>query len=250
MKIGCCGFPVSKARYFEAFNVVELQRTFYQPPETSLAERWRRESPDEFEYTLKAWQLITHEPESPTYRKLKTKISLSKERNYGSFRPTDEVFSAWERTREVSEVLKARIIIFQCPQSFNPTTENKQNLEKFFSRVQRTKKFIFGWEPRGEWKAEEIRAICRDLDLVHVVDPFHSAPVYGKVLYYRLHGIGGYKYKYSPDDLKELRRRICHGQSSSDRLSGIDAYVMFDNVFMYEDAVAFKRLLEREEGNK
>lgn len=76
VKVGCCGFPVSRARYFGAFGVVEVQRTFYQPPAKELAEKWKRQSPGDFEYTLKAWQLITHEPTSPTYRKLKTAIPL------------------------------------------------------------------------------------------------------------------------------------------------------------------------------
>jgi len=29
IKIGCCGFPVGKERYYKEFDVVELQSTFY-----------------------------------------------------------------------------------------------------------------------------------------------------------------------------------------------------------------------------
>ena len=29
-KVGCCGFPVVRGRYYETFGVVELQQTFYQ----------------------------------------------------------------------------------------------------------------------------------------------------------------------------------------------------------------------------
>jgi uncharacterized protein YecE (DUF72 family) len=232
-RIGCCGFPVSKAKYFEAFKVVELQQTFYQPPELSLIEKWLKESPDCFEYTLKAWQLITHEPKSPTYRKLKIKIPTSKEKNYGSFKPTDEVFSAWERIREIAEILDVRIIVFQCPPSFRPTKENKQNLKKFFSSI-KGKQSIFAWEPRGEWCEKEIKTICEEMDLVHVVDPLQAVSVYGRVRYYRLHGIGSYRYKYTTGDLEKLKGYAGY----------MHTYFMFNNVYMYENALAFKRLLK------
>ena len=88
IKIGYCGFPVGKKKYFEAFKVVEIPQTFYQPPSVALAQKWERESPGNFEYTMKAWQLITHEPKSPTYKTLKTAIPKAKEKNYGSFKPT------------------------------------------------------------------------------------------------------------------------------------------------------------------
>jgi uncharacterized protein YecE (DUF72 family) len=37
IKVGCWGFPVAKIKYFDEFDIVELQQTFYQPPESSLA---------------------------------------------------------------------------------------------------------------------------------------------------------------------------------------------------------------------
>jgi len=234
VKIGCCGFPVSRAKYFDTFDIVELQQTFYQPPEVSTAIKWREESPEGFEYTLKAWQLITHEPKSPTYKRLKMKIPSSKEKNYGSFKPTDEVLQAWERTREIADILNARIIVFQCPASFKPTDENKRNLKKFFSSIKR-ENLIFAWEPRGKWDEKEIEPLCRELSLIHVVDPFVSRTVYGRIRYYRLHGIGGYRYKYTIEDLQKL---------SGLYDKKMDVYFMFNNLSMYEDALEFKNLLK------
>jgi len=232
IKIGCCGFPVSRAKYFDTFKIVELQQTFYQPPEISLAKKWRNESPPDFEYTLKAWQIITHGPKSPTYKKLKIKIPTEKEKNYGSFKQTEEVLFAWERTKEIAEILSSRIIVFQCPPSFEPTKENKSNLKKFFSSIERGR-YILGWEPRGKWSEKEIELICKELDLIHVVDPFKSRPTFGRIRYYRLHGIGGYKYQYTHEDLTRLRELA---------KEEIDSYFMFNNVYMYEDALAFKNL--------
>ncbi len=233
LKIGCCGFPVSKKRYYREFGVVEIQQTFYQPPEVSLAEKWRREAPEGFEFTLKAWQLITHDPKSPTYKRLKQKIPEDEKRNYGSFKCTDEVMSAWEKTKEIARALEARIIVFQCPPGFEPTDENKKNLQSFFSSIERDG-YIFAWEPRGRWVREDIEPICKDLDLVHVVDPFKSSPLYGKIAYYRLHGIGGYRYRYTKGDLERLKGFIKKGK---------DCYFMFNNVYMFDDALEFKKLI-------
>jgi len=232
IQIGCCGFPLARQKYFNTFKVVEIQQTFYQPPLLSTIQKWREESPPDFEYTLKAWQLITHESGSPTYRKLKMKIPPSKAKNYGSFKPTDEVYEAWEKTREIADTLHARVIVFQCPASFEPTTENKHNIKKFFSSIKRDK-YLFAWEPRGKWNDHEVKAICKELNLVHCVDPFKSKSTCGKIRYYRLHGIGGYRYKYTQDDLCVLKELV---------KKKTDTYVMFNNTSMYDDAQAFKEL--------
>ena len=70
VKVGCCGFGMARARYAALFPVVEVQQTFYQPPRVATAARWRAAAPPPFVFSVKAWQLITHEPASPTYRRL------------------------------------------------------------------------------------------------------------------------------------------------------------------------------------
>ncbi len=92
--IGCCGWAEGRARYFRDFGVVELQTTFYQPPPVELARKWREAASAGFVFSLKAWQLITHTPASPTYRRLKTPVPPERHAAYGSFRPTAEVRAA------------------------------------------------------------------------------------------------------------------------------------------------------------
>ena len=41
LRIGCCGFPQPLARYAQTFPVVEVQRTFYQPPLLPTLAKWR-----------------------------------------------------------------------------------------------------------------------------------------------------------------------------------------------------------------
>ena len=232
LKIGCCGFPQARQNYFKNFSIVEIQQTFYQLPEEKTALKWKKEAPLDFEYTLKAWQLITHPVSSPTYRKLKIKIK--NEKNYGFFKPTQEVFSAWEKTSKIADILNTKIIVFQCPASFKPEKENIKNMKNFFKKIKR-KDYIFCWEPRGNWSEELIEELCKDLDLVHCVDPFKKNSVFGKINYFRLHGITGYSYHYTEKDLRTLKEMIDKIQKPT--------YVMFNNVYMYEDALNFKKLI-------
>ena len=44
VKIGRCGFPVGKNRYYERFPMVELQKTFSQPPQLTTVKKWREEA--------------------------------------------------------------------------------------------------------------------------------------------------------------------------------------------------------------
>lgn len=231
LKIGCCGFPTSHKDYFRNFSVVELQQTFYQLPEENTALKWREEAPLDFEYTLKAWQLITHPPSSPTYRKLKIKIK--NEKNFGFFKPTDEVFSAWEKTAKIARILKTKVIVFQCPASFKPEKDNISNLKRFFKKIKR-ETFLFCWEPRGDWGEDLVKNLCKELDLVHCVDPFKTRVVYGKINYFRLHGQKGYNYRYLDKELNYLKKIV---------KPKITTYIMFNNVYMLQDALRFKQVV-------
>ncbi len=236
IKVGCCGFPMGRARYYDKFGVVEVQQTFYQLPKTETAMKWRDEARDQFEFCIKAWQLITHEATSPTYRKLKMEIPEQKRKNYGSFKPTDEVLQAWNETAEIAEILKAKIIVFQCPASFKPEERNVANLRKFFEKIRRGN-FTFAWEPRGKWSDDLVKNLCQELDLIHCVDPLKSKSVFGKMKYYRLHGMTGYRYKYSDSELRRLVD-IC--------ISAQSCYCMFNNTEMLSDAQRFLRMVNKE----
>lgn len=229
VKVGCCGFPRRLEEYARHLCLVEVQQTFYRPPRVQTAERWRARVPAEFEFTMKAWQLITHPPTSPTYRRLGRTIPSSQHGRYGFFAPTDEVLEAWEATRAVARILRATIVLFQCPASFTPTAAHMANLRRFFARITR-EGMRFAWEPRGDWPADVIASVCRDLDLIHCVDPFAGPSHYGRPHYYRLHGKGGYRYRYTAADLRALRA-MCSGAT----------YVLFNNLFMWEDALRFRR---------
>lgn len=233
IKVGCCGFPLAKEKYYQHLKVVELQQTFYQLPQIKTAKRWKEEAPRDLEFTLKAWQLITHKPSSPTYRRLKERISSRRQKYLGYFQPTDEVFAAWEKINEIAKTLNTKIIVFQCPASFTPIKQHKENLRKFFSTIERDH-YLIVWEPRGSWQQEEIDELCEELQLIACLNPFLKHSLARTMGYFRLHGKGGYRYRYNKKDLIHLKD-----------LSGSlkQTYFMFNNIYMFEDAKRFLKLL-------
>jgi len=237
VKVGCCGFSRGMKDYFSQFRLVEVQQTFYKMPKLETALRWRREAPSDFEFTIKAWQLITHPPPSPTYRKAGIKVPPGAEGHYGFFSPTEEVLEAWKETMRFAQALEAKVVVFQCPPSFKETPENIDNMRRFFKLV-KDSGFLFAWEPRGEWSEQVVKALCSELGLIHCVDPMERESLYGKPHYFRLHGGPRYQHHYSKEEMECLK----------DKVGDKESYVLFNNLNMYHDALAFDRLVKGEEG--
>ncbi len=232
--VGCCGWAGAQSLYFAQFPVIEIQTTFYQPPTIKVAAKWRLHAPPDFQFCMKAWQLITHTPSSPTYRRLREPVPAANKDLLGAFRNTPQVWLAWERTREIAAVINATVIVFQCPASFLPTPINVENFTRFFQRIG-PQPCQLAWEPRGSWPPELIRELCAQHSLIHCVDPFVNQPVYGDVLYWRLHGKGGFSHRYTDENLRELQEALRLRQK------GRTAYIMFNNIPMKDDAMRFLR---------
>ncbi len=234
VRVGCCGFRLSRAEYFARFPVVEVQQTFYHPPKAETLRRWREDAPAGFEFTIKAWMMITHEPQSPVYRRMKRELTSDEREEVGSFRPTAAIREAWRVTREAAEALNARRVLFQCPARFTPTPEHLSNMRKFFKKAKRGD-LVFLWEPRGEaWTRELVGGLCRELDLIHVVDPLVERTATPERPYFRLHVRWGVDRKsYEDEELRELYTMLPRGETS---------YVFFNNVRMVDDALRFQRI--------
>ena len=219
------------------FPVVEVQQTFYEPPRDEVLQRWLRATPPSLEYTMKVWQVVTHAANSPTYRRLRRPLDPGSEP--GSFRDSRAVDEGWRRSVHCARVLGATAMLFQCPASFTPDAENVSRMRRFFERIERPAVSLL-WEPRGaRWVAERTLALslCRELDLVHVLDPFVTIPEPGEPIYWRLHGIDGPRSSYSDGELQRLRELLLTDGS------GRSAYVLFNNLPRVSDAKRFARMI-------
>ncbi len=234
--VGTCGFGRRRADVYRDLGAVEIQQTFYRPVPSETAARWAESAPPAFPFTVKASQFITHEASSPTYRRSGRTIPPERATEYGGFRATPAVEEGWTATRSVADILRAQVLVFQCPASFGPTPENLAALYAFFESHPTSA--VRAWEPRGPWPTHVIEKVCEDLALVHAVDPFAAEPATSGLAYFRLHGsppgVSQYRYTYADADLARL---------ASLAREFDDAYVMFNNVSMHADAKRFRDLL-------
>ena len=233
-RVGLCGWTIAMGEYVRRFPLVEVQHTFYEPPAESLLARWREKAPTRFEFTIKAWQVVTHESGSPTYRRMKHPLPGEHSGQVGAFRSTPPVLDAWQTTLAAARVLRATAILLQCPRSFRPTADNVERMRVFLTTVERPAGVRLLWEPRGEWPHDLLVDLCRDLDLVHVVDPMQTETVTPEQTYYRLHGTSGARHVHSDDELRRLRDLV------ADRPT---PYVLFNNLPRVGDSARFLDLL-------
>ena len=239
--VGCCGFPTARGKYYSVFKTVELQNTFYDLPSVEWALSIRREAPQGFSFAVKAWQVITHPPSSPTWRRMGRRPG-GDPGGYGFLRPSRENIEALERTLEVAKALEAFIVVFQTPASMPLNQDAVKWVDEFFEQaVSMSSAVRYGWEPRGEWaRSPVLEEVLSKHGVVHVTDLLRARSVFhGNMVYTRLHGLGSgevnYSYKYTDRDLEGLALIL--------KEMGFDtAYVMFNNVSMLNDASRFKQV--------
>jgi uncharacterized protein YecE (DUF72 family) len=244
-KIGCAGFHMKLESYVQQFRVVEVQETFYDPPSVRTLARWKRSAPEGFSFVLRAWQLITHPPESPGYQRIQRPWKQEEAALCGSFQQGDPVRKAWETLREAAEVLDARAILFRTPAAFTPTDTHRRNMVRFFSSLDRGNRRLV-WDPEGVWQEDEVAALCRDLDLIPAQDPLlHSLPP-GRDFYFRLktktRGRGGYG---SDDFYRILEKAESGGDGEEDR----EGFVIWNTPKPDRDAKNFQAWVARTLGD-
>ncbi len=222
IKVGCCGFPISQTKYYEIFSLVELNSTFYKYPTSLTARKWRAKAPENFEFTVKAHQDISH--------KYRLRIEQS--------------IDPFEKIKQICHILNAKIILIQTPASFS--IKELEKVGEFFRKINR-EDFILVWETRGaSWENEEslkkLKDVLGEINVTHVTDPFKLMPAFtSNLAYFRLHGLGErmYYYQYTNDELRRLYE-IVRGFEGLE----MGAYVLFNNLSMFEDAKRFAFFLE------
>lgn len=232
MIVGTCGFPKSRREVYRSLDAVELQETFYNFPKEERMRALAEEAPPGFTFTVKVFQGLTHPAGSPTYRRTR---GFSPGPNHGFLRPTRENLELWDAFRRAVEPLRPRVYVFQTPPGMD--IELLRDAMEFFKTIKG--EGVFAWEPRGAIaNTPDLDEILGEIGVSLVVDPLKRPTPRSPIYYFRLHGLGrgevNYRYKYTDEDLARLLEITKKLENS---------YIMFNNIYMFEDAIRFKRLL-------
>jgi len=190
--------------YCKHFNTVELNNTFYRLPPESAFNDWRKATPPNFVFAVKASRFLTHN------KKLKD--------------PENALQNLLPRAAHLGHKLGP--ILFQLPPKWKMNAERLAALLKVLPRDNR-----YAFEFRDfSWMTPEVNELLAQFNAafcIYELAGYHSPlTVTADFAYVRLHGPGEGKYQGSYDDsrLRKWSRQIrVWGKS----LAAI--YVYFDN---------------------
>lgn len=124
--------------YAKVFSTIEVDSTFYAIPASSAVENWYRKTPDDFTFSLKMPQEITHEHHLRST----------------AFQVLDEFC---ERILLFKE--KLGVILIQLPPQFEANKSNAQALREFLERLPQEIRFAVEFRNREwmiDWTFEEL----------------------------------------------------------------------------------------------
>ena len=206
------------ACYYQDFDTVEINNSFYKLPNESTFAKWREDTPPGFCFAVKGSRFITH------MKKLKE--------------PEHALNNLIPRAEALGEKLGP--ILFQLPPHW---TVNLERLETFLAALPRNHMYAFEFrEP--SWHCQEVYALLRAHNAAFCIfelDRFLAPEIItADWTYIRLHGPGGkYQGSYSSRRLQEWAAKIAQWGST---LRAI--YLYFDNDqagFAVRNALELKR---------
>ncbi|MGB8507535.1 MAG: DUF72 domain-containing protein, partial [Pyrinomonadaceae bacterium] len=115
--------------YARLFETIEVDSTFYAVPSAATIENWKTRTPDDFTFSLKLPQAITHEHAL---------------RGEAAARVLSEFC---ERVRGLGDKLAA--VLIQFPPQFAPTLENVGRLREFLPLLPREMRFAVEFRDAG-----------------------------------------------------------------------------------------------------
>jgi uncharacterized protein YecE (DUF72 family) len=168
-------YPLSRTDelkfYSRFFNAVEVNSTFYRPCVPKTAESWVKRTPDDFEFTVKLWQIFTHAKEGFSQ---------------------DDVRQFKEGLSPLADGKKLGCLLIQFPASFKATDESIDRLRRLLDEFHAFDKAV---ELRHEsW--DDSREMLADYGAmpVFIDEPKFRTSIRqdladsGDLLYLRLHG--------------------------------------------------------------
>ena len=201
----------TRLRYYASlFNSIEINTSFYKIPRAQTIAKWAEDVPDDFKFTFKLWQGITHEK------------GLMFDLVY-----IDHFMQAIDAAGSHKGCL-----LIQLPPGAKVGLMSR--LRQLIDHIQRTdpaKSWKLALEFRHpSWYSDELAAFAEDEDLSVVIQdiPASATPLYfakAEMVYVRFHGPGGkYQGSYPVDVLQEYSSYIHEW-----RQAGQTVYAYFNN---------------------
>ncbi len=240
--------------YAEYFNTVEINSSFYRPPNQFAARAWAGKVPPEFRFTAKLWQKFTHP-------------KMFEQATGQTWHVSQDDFDVFEEgIGPLREAEKLGPLLAQFPASFRPDSKSVAYLEELIRRM-REAGFQLAVELRHrEWtESEETKAIRGFMEeqgvaWVMIDEPrfktsIRHVPLTSDTAYFRFHGRNyknwwshgesedRYNYLYTPEEERHLAEDV---REVSSRTS--ETYTFFNNHYGAKavvNAVDLERLLER-----
>src|SRR3989441_10761140 len=205
--------------YSQAFDFVELNRSYYELPSISSASEWRKRVPDEFRFSVRCPRIIVD--------------------HYG-LHLLPGARSLLERLEEVCNQLQA-VAMTVLIKTGSQIKENEiaARLNDFLEAFN-SDKTVVAVEFRGVKPSAEVFDVMKESGAIHSVDLSNSEPRYeGRVLYSRLFGKGEDNiYEFDDRELKEIAKKASAPKFEKRILA-------FHGVRMYRDACRVKSFIDK-----
>jgi uncharacterized protein YecE (DUF72 family) len=207
------------------YDFVEVNSTFYDLPLIDQVKKWRQAVPDDFEFTVRANKILTHE---------------------SHLEPTNKNFKIFDRMSEICRELRSTVLHFQFPPSLKMTDALISQWDGFFGSASKDLRLRFAIEMRSDenmfQKSARLRSLIEKYDIIVATDPSRSAAVVpsssSRIVYSRVFGAGEHtKWTFDSDELTTLAKKI-------EEKPAHRKYVTFHNLTMYEDASRMKTVVK------
>lgn len=200
--------------YSQFFNTVEVNSSFYRPPNPGYVYNWVRRVPQDFLFTVKLWQKFTH---PKMYQEATGEEAVISQKDVDQFKQSLEPLVKYG---------KLGALLAQFPPSFKNDSYGQQIL---LAVIRTFGQYRLAVELRHRsWSDDEDFAqLLRDNNVswVHIDEPKFQSSVVSEVpqtsdmAYFRFHGRNKemwwqgdsetrYKYLYSNDELNELAEKV------------------------------------------
>ena len=216
--------------YSQFFNTVEINSSFYRPPNPGYVYNWVRRVPEGFLFTVKLWQKFTH---PKMYKEATGEEAVISQRDVDIFKHSIEPLMKYG---------KLGALLAQFPPSFKNDNYGKQILSAVI-RTFRQYRLAVELRHRSWSDDKETATLLKEnyASWVQIDEPkfktsvAEGLPITADMIYFRFHGRNAemwwkgntetrYKYLYSQEEVNELADKV---KSLTEKAKL--AFVLFNN---------------------